>query len=89
MGGDSDTPQAAGYSFESYLVSGMSVARYVFDTHNWDNSKWVVPLGSSGHPGSKHYSDQSTIWGDVELIPMLYSWESILQSAETTQMLTS
>lgn len=89
IGGDSDTPQAAGYSFESYLVSGTSVARYVFDTHNWDNSKWVVPLGSSGHPGSKHYSDQSTIWGDVELIPMLYSWESILQSAETTQMLTS
>jgi len=87
MGGDSDTPQAAGFSFESYVVTGMSVARYVFDTSNWDNSKWVVPLGSSGHPGSKHYSDQSGIWGEIRLIPMLYGWDTIKQSAETTQIL--
>lgn len=87
IGGDADTPQAAGYSFESYSVTGMSVARYVFDTSNWDNSKWIVPLGSSGHPGSKHYSDQSEVWGEVGLVPMLYNWDSIMQSAETTQIL--
>jgi penicillin amidase len=88
IGGDGDTPQAARISpGVSYNVVHASVARYVFDLADWDNSRWVVPLGSSGHPGSRHYADQAGLWADVELVPMLYSWERIIADAETEQRL--
>jgi penicillin amidase len=89
MGGDGDTPQAAGYSPASpFTVTGMSVARYVFDIADWDNSRWIIPLGSSGHPGSPHYADQASIWGAVDLIPMTYSWSLIEVESQSCQILT-
>jgi penicillin amidase len=88
VGGDGDTPQASFYSpKEPFVATAMSVARYVFDTGNWDNSAWAVPLGASGHPASPHYADQAETWRDVQLVPMLYSWERAREQAETTQRL--
>jgi penicillin amidase len=90
IGGDSDTPQAAGiYPGVSYRVAGTSVTRYIFDTSDWDNSRWIVPLGSSGHPASAHYADQAERWSNVEYIPMTYDWDSIESGAETHQRLMS
>jgi penicillin amidase len=89
MGGDGDTPQAASYSpLDPFVMTGMSVARYVFDLGDWNNSAWVTPLGASGHPGSPHYSDQVPIWGEVQLIPMLYDWDRIAAESESRQHLT-
>ena len=89
IGGDSDTPQAAGiFPGVSYAVAGTSVARYIFDTGDWENSRWIVPLGSSGHPASPHYADQAERWSNVEYIPMIYAWPSIESAAETHQRLT-
>jgi penicillin amidase len=86
MGGDGDTPRAGGYSPGCpFQVTLLSVARYVFDTSNWDNSCWVVPLGASGHPGSPHYSDQAAIWGKLELIPMTYRWDRVKAEAASHQ----
>lgn len=50
-----------------------SVARYVFDTSDWDNSGWVVPHGVSGTRGSGHDLDQREAWLAGELHPMAYS----------------
>ena len=88
MDGDADTPLAASYAMaEPFTVMGMSVARYVFDLSDWDNSAWIVPLGSSGHPGSPHYADQAAIWANVDLIPMLYDWTRLEQQAKSRQEL--
>ncbi len=88
MGGDGDTPQAGGYSSANpFIMTGISVARYVFDPGDWSNSRWIVPLGASGHPGSVHYADQSSTWGEVQLLPMLYDWDSIKAEAESQQRL--
>ncbi|RMF85233.1 MAG: penicillin acylase family protein [Nitrospinota bacterium] len=88
MGGDGDTVQAAAFSNqEPYLISVTSVARYVFDLGDWNRSAWVVPLGSSGHPGSPHYADQVERWRRVELFPMLYDWTQIAAQAESHQRL--
>lgn len=88
VGGDGDTPQASFYSpKEPFVATAMSVARYVFDTGDWDNSAWVVPLGASGHAGSPHYADQAETWRGVQLVPMLYSWERVREQAETIQRL--
>jgi penicillin amidase len=88
MGGDGDTPYAAGYSpGRPFDVTLLSVVRYIFDTSDWDNSGWAVPLGVSGHPGSPHYADQASIWSNLELIPMPYSWGRVKAEAAVHQIL--
>ncbi len=86
--GDADTPLAGSYPLDArYTVSGLSVNRYIHDPSDWPNSRWIVPLGSSGHPGSPHYADQAELWADVEFIPQLWDWDEIQEQAETTQLL--
>jgi penicillin amidase len=86
--GDGDTPLQGGYSpANPNTVTSLSVARYSYDPSNWDDSLWVVPLGSSGHPGSEHYADQSETWRQVKMISMGYDWDNIKDSAETEQIL--
>ncbi|MFO7941044.1 MAG: penicillin acylase family protein [Bacillota bacterium] len=85
MSGDSDTVQAAAYMpGQGFTVTGTSVARYAFDLSNWNRCGWIVPLGSSGHPASIHYTDQANSWADHRLIPMLYDWEEIENGCEGT-----
>jgi len=89
IGGDGDTPQNTGHNImKPFAVASGSIARYVFDTADWDNSRWVVPTGVSGHPGSPHYTDQADTWGRVQTFPALFSWERIAREAESKQVLT-
>ncbi len=86
--GDGDTPLQGGYSPATFAtVTSLSVARYSYDMADWDNSLWVVPLGSSGHPGSPHYCDQSETWRRVEMVPMRWDWNAIASTAESHQTL--
>lgn len=88
LGGDGDTPMAASFSaLEPFTITGSSAARYVFDLGDWNNSAWIVPLGSSGNPGSQHYTDQAKAWGKLRLNEMLYDWGKIKQDAESHQQL--
>jgi penicillin amidase len=88
IGGDGDTVQAAAtFPGQSFHVNGTSVARYAFDLADWDNSRWVVPLGASGHPASPHYADQAADWSALRTHPMTYSWDKVAAEAETTQRL--
>ena len=89
MNGDGDTPHAASYqTLEPFQVTGLSVARYIFDLDNWDNSWWITPLGSSGHPGSPHYKDQADIWSEGDVLPMIYDWQIIKEQSETVQIIS-
>ncbi|MCI0874304.1 MAG: penicillin acylase family protein, partial [Chloroflexi bacterium] len=86
--GDGDVPWASGHSaFGGFLVKTGPVNRYIHDPSNWSNGRWIVPLGSSGHPGSPHFSDQQEMWAKVETIPQLWDWDEIATTAETTQHL--
>ena len=64
-----------------------SVARYVFDLADWDESRWIVPLGASGDPRSPHFADQQAAWARGDLVPMRYSWPAIEQHAEARTVL--
>ena len=89
VSGDGHTPLATNYvPVEPYTVVSASVARYVFDLGDWSNSGWVVPLGASGHPGSRHYADQVPLWRDLQLLPMLFDRRSIDAEAESRQVLS-
>ncbi len=86
--GDGDTPLAGAYSpADLATVGGLSVARYAFDLADWENSRWAIPLGASGHPASPHYHDQSETWRQVQMIPMEYSWAGIIARSQAQQTL--
>jgi penicillin amidase len=65
------------------------VNRYIHDLADWRRSRWIVPLGASGHPGSPHYADQAQLWGNVDTIPQLWEWQDITAAASTRQKLVS
>ncbi len=86
--GDGDTPLAGGYGLqEKFVPTGISVNRYIHDPSDWTNSRWIVPLGASGHPGSAHYADQAETWANVEYVPQLWDWDEIRRDAESHQRL--
>lgn len=88
MAGDGDTPLAGAYApAELATVGGLSVVRYVFDLADWENCRWAIPLGASGHPASPYYADQSETWRQVQMIPMPYAWAGIIANSKAQQQL--
>ena len=86
--GGGDTPLAGAFRLVGgYAVELASVVRYVHDPSAWGRSRWIVPLGASGHPGSLHYADQQETWGAVGTIPQQWEWSAIAEQAETAQRL--
>src|SRR2546430_9778088 len=51
---------------DRFVLVSLSVNRYIDDPADWRRSRWIVPLGASGHPGSPHYADQATLWTEVK-----------------------
>jgi penicillin amidase len=86
--GDGDTPQQGGYwGPDRFALTALSVNRYIHDPADWRRSRWIVPLGASGHPGSPHYADQAELWAEVQTIPQLWDWQDIVAAARTSQRL--
>ena len=86
--GDGDVPFASGSSTPAeFAIKTGPINRYIHDPSNWSNGRWIVPLGSSGHPASPHFSDQQNMWAKIETIPQLWDWSEIANDAETTQQL--
>ncbi|MFI6015345.1 penicillin acylase family protein [Streptomyces sp. NPDC051243] len=46
-------------------------ARYVWDLADREASRWVVPLGACGIPGSPHHRDQLPLWLAGDLVPVV------------------
>lgn len=87
VGGDNETVWACGTITGRDASSTYgSVARYVFDVGDWDQSRWIVLAGSSGDPHSEHYTDQHDRWSRCELLPMTYSWQRIEQYEHHTTL---
>ena len=88
VGGDGDTVMAIGLvPAAGPAATYGALCRYVFDVGDWENSRWAVFHGASGHPGSPHYADQNAPWSACRMVPMRYDWAGIEASAETTQRL--
>jgi penicillin G amidase len=86
--GDGDVPFASGSPTPAeFAIKTGPINRYIHDPSNWSNGRWIVPLGSSGHPGSPHFADQQNKWAKIDTIPQLWDWDEIATKAETTQKL--
>ncbi len=86
--GDGETPLAGNWAVgNEFVATSSSVNRYIHDPSDWTNSRWIVPLGASGHPASPHYADQAPLWSNVQTIEQLWDWGRIVQEAQTCQVL--
>ncbi|MFG2680731.1 penicillin acylase family protein [Streptomyces sp. NPDC048392] len=57
-------------------------ARYVWDLADRANSRWVVPHGASGVPGSPHHRDQQSLWLDGELAPVVTDFDRLTKETD-------
>ncbi|MGW0226392.1 penicillin acylase family protein [Streptomyces tendae] len=57
-------------------------ARYVWDLADRENSRWVVPHGASGVPGSPHHRDQQPLWLDGELAPVVTDFDRLTKESD-------
>ncbi|GAA4421331.1 penicillin acylase family protein [Georgenia halophila] len=62
------------------VTTGPSM-RMVVDMADLDASTWVTSTGTSGHPGSTHYTDQIDAWATGETFPWPFSREAVEESA--------
>ena len=86
--GDGDVPFASGSPTPAeFAIKTGPINRYIHDPSNWSNGRWIVPLGSSGHPASPHFADQQDMWAKIDTIPQLWAWDEIAGEAESTQRL--
>ncbi|MFD4024776.1 GNAT family N-acetyltransferase [Streptomyces sp. NPDC058576] len=58
-------------------------ARYVWDLARREDSRWVVPFGASGVPGSAHHRDQTPLWARGALAPVVTDWNLLHRTGGT------
>lgn len=68
----------------SFGVTSAPSMRMVVDLADLDASRWVNLTGSSGHPGSVHYTDQLAAWAHGETYPWPYSAEAVVAATDQT-----
>ncbi|CAM5689995.1 Antibiotic transporter OS=Streptomyces fumanus OX=67302 GN=GCM10018772_14010 PE=3 SV=1 [Streptomyces fumanus] len=56
------------------LAARGPAARYIWDLARREDSRWVVPFGASGVPGSPHHRDQLPLWLAGDLAPVVTDW---------------
>jgi penicillin amidase len=59
------------------LAARGPAARYVWDLARREDSRWVVPFGASGVPGSPHHRDQQPLWLAGDLVPVVTDWDRL------------
>lgn len=88
MPGSSSVVNATGWDAGtgSFAVKTGPSMRMVVDLGNLDAATWVVVTGTSGHPGSPHYTDQIRAWAEGRTFPFPFSREAV--AAESSDVLT-
>ncbi|MER6350018.1 penicillin acylase family protein [Streptomyces sp. NPDC001532] len=64
------------------LAARGPAARYVWDLARRTDSRWVVPFGASGVPGSPHHRDQLPLWAGGDLVPVVTDWDQLVKESD-------
>ncbi|MFB8244857.1 penicillin acylase family protein [Streptomyces sp. NPDC055952] len=64
------------------LAARGPAARYVWDLARREDSRWVVPFGASGVPGSPHHRDQLPLWLGGDLVPVVTDWDQLTKETD-------
>ncbi|MFF8096470.1 penicillin acylase family protein [Streptomyces sp. NPDC016675] len=57
-------------------------ARYVWDLADRQDSRWVVPHGACGVPGSPHHRDQQPLWLAGALAPVVTDFDRLTKETD-------
>ncbi|MEU0741367.1 penicillin acylase family protein [Streptomyces sp. NPDC006134] len=68
------------------LAARGPAARYVWDLARREDSRWVVPFGASGVPGSPHHRDQLPLWLRGDLVPVITDFTRLHKETEETDV---
>lgn len=83
VGGGSSLVNAMGWdaASESFGVTASPSMRMVVDLADLDASTWVTMTGTSGHPGSVHYTDQLGAWAEGRTFPWPFTAEAVREAS--------
>jgi penicillin amidase len=56
--------------------------RMVVDLDDLERSRWINLTGASGHVGSGHYRDQTSLWVDGKTLPWPSSRDAVSKATE-------
>jgi len=83
IGGDSTTVFNSGGPYTDGFTPELGVSfRMLLDFADFNNSRWLLPPGQSGHPGSPHYGDNIPALKKMQYRPMLWDWTQIKKKPE-------
>lgn len=85
-GGSSHVDATAWDASQGYGVTAGPSMRMVVDLGDLDSSTWVAFTGSSGHPASRHYTDQLGPWAAGQTFP--WPFTAAATEADADQRLT-
>src|SRR5665647_3178978 len=83
VGGGSSIVNATSWDAASgsFAVTDAPSMRMVVDLADLDVSTWVTMTGTSGHPGSVHYTDQFDTWAAGETFPWPFSLDAVHEAS--------
>lgn len=83
VGGGSSIVNATSWDAASgsFAVTDAPSMRMVVDLADLDVSTWVTMTGTSGHPGSVHYTDQFDAWAAGETFPWPFSLDAVHEAS--------
>ncbi|MFN8420099.1 MAG: penicillin acylase family protein [Anaerolineae bacterium] len=89
VSGGRNIVNATGYSAGNpFSVRSLPSFRMIVDFSNFDNSRWIITTGISGHPTSPHYRDQIDKWRFIEYNNMPFTLTAVKNNAVETLTLT-
>ncbi|MFD4527459.1 penicillin acylase family protein [Streptomyces sp. NPDC058470] len=88
LSGGEATVNATGWNAAGgYGVVWVPSMRMVVNLGDLDKSKWINLTGASGHAYSAHYTDQTDIWAEGQLLDWSFSEKAVDNSTSDTLVL--
>ncbi|MEV6007466.1 penicillin acylase family protein [Streptomyces sp. NPDC051976] len=89
LGGGEAAVDATGWNAAGgYDVVWVPSMRMVVNLQDFDKSRWINLTGASGHVYSAHYTDQTGMWANGELLPWAFTAPQVEKATKQKMALT-
>ncbi|HEY3479090.1 MAG TPA: penicillin acylase family protein, partial [Streptomyces sp.] len=89
LGGGEAAVDATGWNAAGgYDVVWVPSMRMVVNLGDLDKSRWINLTGASGHVYNAHYTDQTSLWANGQLLPWAFSSAEVEKAAKQKMALT-
>jgi len=71
-----------------YDVEWVPSMRMIVSLQDFDKSRWINLTGASGHAYNAHYTDQTSMWANGQLLPWYFSDDRVDKASKAKMALT-